>query len=229
MTNKKSFFLLYFIYIISLNKTVTQDAAGAKKATKGSAITVSHEPQVQVITTVNRDKLITESQYMQAKKKEMEDLDKQLYDEIVPMIQELQTKQVELEKQKKTLSQEALEKAEKALADLYVAIQGKSQKGQEQIKMLEMQMLKEFGEQVQQATEEYLKLEKNSNMLLIPSDSSIYVHEKYDATKDILTLMDTNFSFSKNKNAATKEVKESKTNKEQTGNQQKSQQKKMVL
>lgn len=206
MTTKNKLLHILFFGLFSINLNLN-GAANTNKLTEKS------KQKVQTVCIIDRDKLITESDYMLGCREALKDMEKELYDSIAPMYQELQDKQAKIEKQGKTMSPEALEKENRALSELFQEFQMKTQAGQEHLKRTEVNYIQGFSSRLSEATADYLKQPENSDLLIVPSDSSIYVHEKYNITNEVMSLMNTNYAAEKSTNTK-KENKENKENKD---------------
>ena len=205
MTTKNKLFLhILFLGLIGMNLNFNSASNTSNKSGKSTE-------KKQVVCVVDRDKLITESDYMLASREALKNIERELYESIAPMYQELQERQAKIEKQGKTMSQEALEKENRALSELFQEFQMKTQAGQEHLKRSEVNFIQGFSSRLSQATADYLKLSENSDLLIVPSDSSIYVHAKYDITNDIMSLMNTNYAAEKNTTEKNKDNKDSKS------------------
>lgn len=178
-------------------------------STKGSKTTQSTE---QVIFMFNQEKLLADSLQVKYGREEIQELDATLYKDMSEHIAKMQTlqKKIETNSKKSPSATPDQEKDQQELAQMYQEFQMKSQQGQDQLKRKELEIMTEFRAAEAEATEAFLKKEGNQNVILIPIDSSIYVHPGFDKTEDILLILNAKYEQKKKSTKNNESKKENK-------------------
>lgn len=168
-----------------------------KNESKKNSIKLDYEANNQVIFSVNRESILERCKLAKEMRKSLQDLDQKLYDEIKPMIVDLEKMQQDFQKKIKTLSADARAKEEEAMMRAAQEFQMKNEESKELLKREEYRIIKEFSEELRECCKDFLNQDINANVLLIPIDNAMPVHAKYDATEEILKIIDTAYETKK--------------------------------
>lgn len=217
---KSVFFFSIFVFIIGsvfgdnkLGKVEIPEASAAMSkpvdATKQASKKLAYDAKDQIVFCVNREAILEKCELVKDLRNGLEELNQKLYEEMKPLAKEFEEKQQAFQKKAKTMSREALAKDEQDMMQLAQEFQIKNMESQDLLKREEMRIIREFSQELSKACKEFLLRDENVHVVLIPTDYTIYVNGKYDATDKILEIMDNDYKTVKK--ALTKSDKKSAT------------------
>lgn len=227
LKNKKIYCMVYFliatiIYNFNLSNLNALDkieipAGNSNKATiNKKALNANNNTELdytaadkQVIFCIDREAIFKQSLIANNIKEKMKEFEQSIIAELKPLAEKFEQMRQDYEKKAKSLSQDALRREEEKMAQLAQDVQMKQMESQDAYKREEMKLTREFLDALNNACEEFLSLKENANVLLLPLDNGMQVHEKYNATTKIIDIMDKKFqkeqkTTSKSSNTATK-------------------------
>lgn len=217
---KSVFFFSIFVFIIGsvfgdnkLGKVEIPEASAAMTksvdTTKQVSKKLAYDAKDQIVFCVNREAILEKCELVKDLRNGLEELNQKLYEEMKPLAKEFEEKQQAFQKKAKTMSREALAKDEQDMMQLAQEFQIKNMESQDLLKKEEMRIIREFSQELSKACKEFLLRDENAHVVLIPTDYTIYVNGKYDATDKILEIMDN--AYKTVKKALTKGDKKSAT------------------
>lgn len=206
---KSVFFFSVFVFIIGSvfgeNKLGKVEIAEASVPTSKSATTavkleskkLAYDAKDQIVFCINREEILEKCELVKDLRNGLDELNKKLYEEMKPLAQEFEEKQQAFQKKAKTMSREALAKEEQDMMQLAQEFQIKNMESQDLLKREEMRIIREFSQELSKACKEFLLRDENVHVVLIPTDYTMYVHGKYDATEKILEVMNNAYKVAK--------------------------------